>query len=1055
MSKIFQPTVVIGLGGTGKGIILALKKMIAENSKGGMTDYPFLKVLSIDTDNAKPSNSSAIKTISESELNLNTERETFSLRTNFNVIPDLKNFPEIDSWFPPSLHHNLIPAELEKGAGQKKPIGRFTFAWNAQDIYTRLQNLLSNPVDVQTAKDRAVGSDNLSSFTNVFICGSICGGTGAGTFLDIAYLVRYIASTLSSRTIYIYGMFSLASMFEGIQGDAQIKPNCYASLMELDNFMSDLNFANPFRQFYPAYKNWNPDYKSSAGNSPFDFPFLFDKGNTDRSLNSPAAFNEMAARFIYLLTGSEVAQDWQSMDNNVRKNLDTTYKKELYNKPINYRSMGTFSVMFPKRMVIQLCAYRLMKEYFVKILDDSYNPQEIENITIRFLNDVKLNPASDQFEVAFGQFRESDGSSRDFTEFLETEKDNLLDEDTAKEEIVSTVRDWKVGMEKRLSEFKQRNSSTGRDVREHFVGLLDKRIAELVDLKLQKDESNLTVDGNPRMIRGSIVRAYKVLSKIESLYSDAKIDFKKKLESAEEEAKNKELDFNTAIDDLEEAVNGFLSTKGKIHDRLETALTACTDYLNAKKSVLIYGWSIELLTDILENGLPKYDGLVKEVEGRRKGLDSGMHIFRDINEEVASFLDNSRRYEPDKLCDVIFDYDTDVEGMFKSVMAEQTEDHVFEQISDALKLDQAFGPSYANIAGKNSMQVIRIILKATEKFFFDPVNKVSIARKLIENPDKLNLLRNGNYYSNARVYLALDGGKLSEVNINLEQQTFFAITVPDEYTGKPCAGLKGSLNSNANERICPVDANPDKFQGKDACPLYGKCLKKIILEHAPQNLAIIPTDENSEVNILQTVAGFPLLSVSSAMNNCRPIYNQLVEKNKKENESRGVEEERVHMFGNVRFDDLGIKTEDPGVALKKFKDVILLAVAVGRLVVQPLSIDFITTADLRLDRRDKPSLHLGRDFDEVYRRFQSTRANDLAAIKQFQDEMGKLLEAVSSNEKQRDVVFAKMKSIFEKISHEIPKGLTTVDLDRINSIAKEKFGSPLVEKAETEEEILV
>ena len=51
---MYQPTLVIGLGGTGKKIILALKKMIAENSEHGLADFPFLKMLSMDTDKAVP-----------------------------------------------------------------------------------------------------------------------------------------------------------------------------------------------------------------------------------------------------------------------------------------------------------------------------------------------------------------------------------------------------------------------------------------------------------------------------------------------------------------------------------------------------------------------------------------------------------------------------------------------------------------------------------------------------------------------------------------------------------------------------------------------------------------------------------------------------------------------------------------------------------------------------------------------------------------------------------------------------------------------------------------
>ena len=147
MAKIFQPTVVIGVGGTGKGMILALKKMIAENSPKGMGDYPLFRFLSVDTDVTTPTVNTTIQTIKPSELELNRSKETFSLHADFNIVPDLKDFPDIAAWYPLSQKHYLTPSELEKGAGQRKPIGRFSFAWNADTLRPKIEQLLRNPVD--------------------------------------------------------------------------------------------------------------------------------------------------------------------------------------------------------------------------------------------------------------------------------------------------------------------------------------------------------------------------------------------------------------------------------------------------------------------------------------------------------------------------------------------------------------------------------------------------------------------------------------------------------------------------------------------------------------------------------------------------------------------------------------------------------------------------------------------------------------------------------------------------------------------------------------------
>src|SRR5574344_1119974 len=867
MAKIFQPTVVIGLGGTGKGIILALQKIIAENSEKGMVDYPFLQFLSLDTDSASTTGESNIVTIDERELKINPSTESFPLKTNFSLIPDLeKDFPEIAAWFPSSFRHSLTPAELDKGAGQKKAIGRFTFAWNANDLYTRLQNMLANPVSLSDVKSQNVG-DNLSKFTNVFICGSLCGGTGAGTFLDVAYLVRYIATTITTQQIFIYGMFALSSLFEGISGDAQIKPNCYASLLELDHFMNELNFSNPYRRFFPAYKNFSPDYSRSADNRPFDFPFVFDKSNMGGiALDSPEAFSQMVARFIYLLPGHEVSESWQTTDSNVRNNLDTTYKKSLLNKPNNYRSMGTFSVMFPKRMTIQLCAYRLAQDYFKIILDDSYNPKEIETLATRFLNSAGINPQGETIIQRFQNYRTDDGGIQLITEYIDGQKsmrvDDILNEKVPKGEITQAIRQWESDMEKDVASFKQQNLVTARNIREGYIETLNKEISRLLDLRLQKDEGNLNADGEPRVVRGSLVRAQKVLSTVESRFTDAKELFRKRLDEARTSVIQTKNAFEDSLNSLKEAAESFVPAKKKVQERINDSMDKARDYLIAQTDVFVDDWIGQLLTDIKENEIPRYNGVMKESQTMRKALDQCVLNCQTLSEEVQKFLDDNHRYIANPLCDVIFDFKTDVEETVNKVKVDQGEDHIWEKLSDLYKSDNGFGPTYSNMAKQNSTQILRCIINGTEKLFFAPVAKISIADKLLANPEKLNLLSNGNYLRDAKIYLNIDGGELSKVNINLNQSTFLAITIPNEYTGKDCENLKGTLNSVSGKHICPVEADPDKFRN-DPCPLFGRCLKRTILQHAEGNLAIIPTDDTAEINIVNTVAGFPLHSLST------------------------------------------------------------------------------------------------------------------------------------------------------------------------------------------------
>lgn len=1051
MAKLFQPTLVIGIGGTGKGIILALKKMIAENSPKGMADYPLLKFLSVDTDVALPTVTSSIQTIKESELSLNKSKETFSLHADFNTIPDLKSFPDIAAWFPPSLKHYLTPAELEQGAGQRKPIGRFSFAWNADLLKPRLEQLLRNPVDVDVAKQWGIGEANLVKTTNVFICGSLCGGTGSGTFLDMAYLVRNVASHIAGRSIYIYGMFAMSSIFDGMQGDANIKPNCYASLVEMDHFMNPYTYSNPYRQFYPAYKNIGPkqwDYSKSAENGPFDFPFLFDKTNAAGfSLSSSKAFSEMVARFIYLLTGHEVAEVWQSMDNNVRKLLDVTYNKELLHKPNNYRSMGTFSVMFPRRMAIQMCAYKLADVYFETILDSSYNAQEIKNITERFMNESKFNPTTSLMEELFDKFTNEDSIVEAFEQYVDEQKENLLNdcEEEDKKEYYQKIVEWKQAMDGKVEEFARQNAGTPRDMREKFLNAFTDRIAVLVDLTKRKDEAN-KVNNEPKQVRGSLDRALQFTTDLLNTFTDAAEKYNKRKSSCARDLKDLDDSYKAALDDLESACGSLLGGK-KAKEAVENAANACVDYFNKKRESIIADQMYEFFYGITEGGSTiKYKGVITELEAEKLLLTGGKKDFREVSEEVKKYLQENKNYEANYLCDILFDYKEDVEGVYNKLIAQDGEDYIFEKLSKELKDDEdKFGNAYQNIGAMTQSQILIALLRSTEEFFKDMINKIDITEKLLKNEDKLNLLLNGNYYNNASIYLGLDGGELSKVNLNLDSSRFFAITIPDIYEACPCRSITGVQSSG---RKCPVDEDPDNYKGEKACPHYPNCLKKRILDNAPTNLAIVPTTENAEVNIVTTIAGFPLHAVSSAMYDCKPPYMQQKEKYDAERKAAGINEEVLHMFGPIEYVDLAEKSVNPMELMKPFKKQIMLALALGRLSVDKLSVDFVTKRDLDAGRRENPSLHLGEAFDDIFKKFQSTKTEDQSAIKQVSEEMNMVVDFVKSGDENTKNSFAeKLKSSYEEFNKNLPQGVKGEDIDIIDELSQELCGIKLSTKS--------
>ncbi|WP_022930864.1 tubulin-like doman-containing protein [Treponema bryantii] len=1040
MAEMYQPTLVIGLGGTGKTIILALKKMIAENCEHGMADFPFLELLSLDTDEAISNEKSLIKTIKEEELTLNRNQEVFKLHTNFGNVPNLEEYPEIHEWFPDSLRSHLTPAALAIGASQKKPVGRFTFAWNAKDLYERINKFMSAPVDAIVAKGKIV-SDKLSRNLNVFICGSICGGTGAGTFLDVAYLVRYIAGLNNGNgfTVRIFGMLALASLFDGVKGTEKVRRNCYASLVELDHFMNNINFENPYRCFYPSYRNFTNDYGISSRNKPFDHAFLFDKSGNGFALPGVPAFGEMAARFIYLLTTHELSKHWFGMESN----LDAP-KDSKVNKSTEYYGMGTFSVLYPKRMIVQLCAYNLTNEYLKIILDDSYNPQEIEQLSKNFLKEIKLNPLTNQLEDAFDIFNEPNGFKGSFKDYIENAISNFEEqnEDTDKKDIKDELLRWKKEIEEKIIEFRNQNSSRAEHIRESFISQLSKQLELLLDLHEQKLGIKKNSDGTDLTDRGSLVRTLNFIDSLIKLFNESKDKYRKIRNEAESTIRNLNDDFETAISDFDETVDGIFANKKKIGNARDNVLDVCRNLFNAHRQNYIADWCYQLFTDILWNDVPKYDGLLKELESLKKKYQRILNSFNELTKEIEIFVESNKTYKSNIFFDALFDYEKDVVGTYKQLMEEQTESHVWNELSDLLTSKECFGKDYL-LAANFTTTIINVdILRAAESFFFPIANKVNIEQRVLEDKDVCARLASGQYFDLTSVYLGLDqSGVLSEIGRDLKNSTFFSISIPDEYKGRECEHIKGDEGVG---KKCPMEENPEKYTGEKHCNRDGKCLKQFLLKSQNTKVAITPTSEKSEINIIHTIKGYPLRAISSVMSNCKPEYIEAKAKLQKENEENGTNYEEINMFGPLVFDALDEKSIDPRKQFNDFRKLLLVSYIAKRLIVQPLSVDFVTERDLMQERKDKPSLHLGNTMNEVMVRFQSSRLTDKKDITQFEKEVNHLIEELKSREETKTKFGNRAKEIYETIKNDLPAGFLQDDLDLMNEIVKEITGIVLI-----------
>ena len=253
-------TVLIGLGGTGIDCLRTIKTQVYSRLKPDdpgevVPRYSHIRFLGVDTDesviNQKTSDDKADDN-KEKKANKNMyldSTEFFSI-ANDNIKDAVKNEAAISmrkdlSWF---RWKDISTTDLGKaGAGGIRQVGRFMMMDKSDMFMQTVRTAINN------AKSGLVGAT-----VNVHIFAGISGGTGAGSFLDVCYMVRHIAEQIGGVTIFGYFFLpdvnlSRIPMSNNLTRE-YVPKNGYASMQELDYCMQLQKNGGEFIQEYQGHE---------------------------------------------------------------------------------------------------------------------------------------------------------------------------------------------------------------------------------------------------------------------------------------------------------------------------------------------------------------------------------------------------------------------------------------------------------------------------------------------------------------------------------------------------------------------------------------------------------------------------------------------------------------------------------------------------------------------------------------------------------------------------------------------------------------------------------
>ncbi|MBD2101772.1 tubulin-like doman-containing protein [Leptolyngbya sp. FACHB-261] len=336
------PTVIIGVGGTGKEILVKVRRMIVE-LYGSLDALPIVSFLHIDTEqNAKVSEPQVVL---KQDISLRPAEQVWAKVEDAKAILNkLSSYEYLTEWFPSQLKGT---DSILAGAGQIRALGRFAFSLNYQAIKTSFNN----------AKARIVGHEKfmldhwqvqLDKGINIFVVCSLSGGTGSGMVLDLAYNLRdwVPPSELPQSSAYLV----LPGAFSGL-GDRVIA-NAYAALMELNHYSRNNT------RFESQYSSNQSDRISAQSGQDVPFNFCYLVGNSNDKVTFPnlSSVLEMVAQNLFLDFSSGFSQYKKLVRDNVRKQWASP---DALGYPQSFISFGLSSIQFPVERVLNACASRL------------------------------------------------------------------------------------------------------------------------------------------------------------------------------------------------------------------------------------------------------------------------------------------------------------------------------------------------------------------------------------------------------------------------------------------------------------------------------------------------------------------------------------------------------------------------------------------------------------------------------------------------------------------------------------------------------------------------
>lgn len=381
MPVTIKRTVIVGLGGTGTRVLQYIKGEFQKHFPKGVP--PAIRLLAFDT--APQTTQGAVGPFAPLEANEFAHITATSIRR-------LLQTPEMQAWAPPLEKWDL--SDIINGAGQRRASGRLALFRNAVAIY----NTLNNAINQVKAIDLGGMMESWPEFrvpeehqttVEVYVVGSLAGGTGSGMYLDIGYMIRDLLKEEGSDRVI--GVFLLPGIFmRNLAAVDFVAGNGYAALKELDYWLDTLEEKEVH---YPGGLSikWG-----GALRKPYNFVYLLDDVNEGGAVVTKLeTMLYFVARGIFLhmtIQSNELTAFWSNLGS-ILQSADRWPEGSSSGKVPRYMSFGISSLQIPLERHIEQNIDEILLERLAELRSQDFalTPEALQQSVQDFTTNHRLN----------------------------------------------------------------------------------------------------------------------------------------------------------------------------------------------------------------------------------------------------------------------------------------------------------------------------------------------------------------------------------------------------------------------------------------------------------------------------------------------------------------------------------------------------------------------------------------------------------------------------------------------------------------------------------------